>query len=116
MTYTPKEWETGDIITATDLNNMEAGIADSNVLTITSSLSGSTITLGKTWKEINDAFTSNKLSYVCIPAVAEAELPPTMYPVITVHSDTGNYVVNAGQYLDFVTDSETGYPAKTMQS
>lgn len=115
MAYNKHTWTTGETITAEKLNNIEEGIADSNVLTITSTLSGSTITLNKTWKEISDAFTGNKLSYICIGAVEGAGVPATMYPVITVYSVTGNYVVNAGQNLDFVTDSETGYPAKSMQ-
>lgn len=51
MAYTPTEWQTGDIITATKLNNMEQGIANAGVLQVRDNNG----TLDKTWKEITDS-------------------------------------------------------------
>ena len=43
-TYVPTDWETGDVITATKLNNMEDGISDaSNVLNSNSILKYTTL-------------------------------------------------------------------------
>lgn len=63
MSYEKQTWQTGDVITANKLNHMEDGIADGGgggVFVIEISDTGGLYTLSKTWKEINDAFTSGK--------------------------------------------------------
>ena len=66
MTYTPKEWETGDIITASDLNNMETGIesGNSNVLYVTISGSAEAYQSDKTYAEIKSAYDAGKVIIV----------------------------------------------------
>ena len=67
MSYVPTEWETGDIVTAEKLNNIENGIVNNNIyiVSITSNIEDSTgdetLTLDKTWQEISDAAQSGKL-------------------------------------------------------
>lgn len=62
MAYTPTNWSTGDTVTATKLNKMEAGIAsggNSLVLTI-----GSNSALSATAAEIIDAINEGTLVYL----------------------------------------------------
>lgn len=57
MSYNKTTWETGDIITAAKLNNMENGIAAAGAggMIVEATIEGSVLTLGNTWQEINDA-------------------------------------------------------------
>ena len=63
MSYEPKEWQCGDVITAEDLNRMEQGIAQgggSTPLIVGMEYreieSEDVLVLDKTWQEIHDAF------------------------------------------------------------
>lgn len=53
--YQKTNWQSGDTITAAKLNNIENGIAGGGVLVVSGEMSGSTLTLDKTWNEINNA-------------------------------------------------------------
>jgi len=57
MSYTPTEWNNGDVITAEKLNKLENGVAEGGsgggVLVI--HLNNDTERLDKTWNEIHDA-------------------------------------------------------------
>lgn len=55
MAYTKNTWASGDVVTSAKLNNIENGIASGGVLYVDATVSGSTITLTKTWNEINNA-------------------------------------------------------------
>ena len=116
MAYTPKEWETGDIITTTDLNNIEAGIENANAEIITTtyeSVEGhGVVTLNKTWKEINDNF-GDKLFFVYIDAIPEYDFGKGVNLLSYIIENNGTYIVSAGS-VEFTTDSETGYPVWEM--
>ena len=64
MSYTKREWATGNVVGAVDLNRMEQGIEDAGssgsgeVLVVNSvyNESDNSYTLNKTWQEIYDAF------------------------------------------------------------
>lgn len=58
-TYVPTDWETGDVITATKLNNMETGIAGA-LQTSGGTMTGD-ITMSGDVKLIGNASTSNSL-------------------------------------------------------
>ena len=59
MSYTPKTWHTGDTVTATDLNNIENGIANAgSALVCTYTDTGQGYALDKTVQEIYDALES----------------------------------------------------------
>lgn len=64
MTYTPKEWETGDIIGATDLNNIENGITSLEAMKLEGIVDGETVSLNYTWQEINDAMGTKLVYYI----------------------------------------------------
>lgn len=55
MSYTKREWATGNVVGAVDLNRMEEGIEDagSGQILVVTDTDG---TLDKTWQEIYDAF------------------------------------------------------------
>lgn len=67
MSYTPTEWNTGDIVTAEKLNNLESGVLSASgggsfVIGVTSE--NDTDTLDKTWKEIHDAMASGQIAVI----------------------------------------------------
>ena len=70
MTYEPKNWQTGEIITADALNHIENGIADFPIFIVnqidTYNEFGDLISskLDKTWNEINALVTENKIGFV----------------------------------------------------
>ena len=67
MSYVPTEWETGDVVTAEKLNNIESGIANNNIYTasiisnVDESTGEETVTLDKTWQEIFNATQTGRL-------------------------------------------------------
>lgn len=108
MAYTPTEWQTGDIITATKLNNMEQGIANAGgVLQV----GVNNNILDKTWKEISDA----AYSVLLMP---DGEY----YLCIGFFSEDGDYGVSYWAYnmqaqqqppAVYIADSPDGYPVKS---
>jgi hypothetical protein len=59
MSYTKREWATGNVVGAVDLNRMEQGIEDSRGILVVNSVyneNNGSYTLNKTWQEIYDAF------------------------------------------------------------
>ena len=58
MSYTPTEWNDGDIVTSAKLNHMEDGIANTGGLVVAIDWDETlqTSILDKTWQEIHDAF------------------------------------------------------------
>lgn len=108
MSYTPKEWETGDIITASDLNNMETGIASVETMKLTYTVEGTVTTLDNTWKEIYDAIGSKIVYYVGIQEGLSSQNTN-----ISAYIESEEYVVDINDIL-FTTDSENGHPHNTL--
>ena len=117
MSYTPTEWNSGDVITAEKLNNIESGISNTRLI-VEEALNGS---LNKTWKEIYNALTAN------IPVFIKPNdgLGVTMCPVTAADSQSGLYavgciVINIFDYsvasIIYTTDSENGYPINPIGS
>lgn len=103
MAYTPTEWQTGDIITATKLNNMEQGIANAGILKV-SVTDANVLTLDKTWQEIFSAGFS---------VLTGSRIPTCIY--MGGYIEQGEYVVTYWSYgfqepQLFITDSPSGYP------
>lgn len=63
MTYIKNNWKIGDTITANKLNNIENGIYNFNN-NLFFYLDINNNTLNKTWNEINNAISNNKISCV----------------------------------------------------
>ena len=61
MSYTKHTWQTGETITAENLNNMQSGIENATKVTVIGTYNDPNpyqVTLTKTWGEIYDLFSS----------------------------------------------------------
>lgn len=114
MTYTPKEWKTGDIITATDLNNIEDGVESAiSKIVIVSATTGTydggiSLTLNKTVKEIADIIDT---SFVVIKFKL-GDIYEQCY-VSNVENSSPAHIVTAFMNLEsfnFEASSENDYP------
>jgi hypothetical protein len=104
MSYTKREWATGNVVGAVDLNRMEQGIEDSRGILVVNSVYDSendSDTLDKTWQEIYDAFP--------FVIVNEASFKSN---IIRVGINNGDYIVETG--LSFITNSASGYPTSQV--
>ena len=112
MAYTPTTWATGDTITATKLNNMEQGIANAGGAVIVGyTFSSGTITLDKTWQEINDGMAAGN-TYVITFDPEDFDgwyWPLTTAAIAYAMYDSGNYSVSFG-WNSGGTSTPTGYP------
>lgn len=117
MAYNKTTWETGDVITAEKLNNIENGIAGiKGVLPITTSEDGDTQTLSATWQQISDAIGSLTPVFVFVPEVGV--MP---YVVASAAYDAGSdkYTANLfdlqlGQLYTYSCSSADDYPSFTF--
>lgn len=111
MSYTKREWATGNVVGAVDLNRMEQGIEDSRGVLVVNSVYDSendSYTLDKTWQEIYDAF----------PFVIECtNIDGASFKnnIFNVGIDNGSYVVAAG-LESFATNSTSGYPSTASET
>ena len=109
MSYTKREWATGNVVGAVDLNRMEQGIEDSRGVLVVNSVYDSnteTYTLDKTWQEIYDAF----------PFVIEyynVHETNGKMNIFSVRIEDNVYVV--GGFEDYRTSSANGYPTNQRQ-
>ena len=116
--YTAREWSNGDIVTASNLNQIEDGIENassggSELLVVGMTIEDppsagqTTYTLDKTWQEIDDAFpnvyvqtTINGESYKDL--ITEVGFNGPLYGVTVTN-------------LQLITDSPSGYPTYVTQ-
>lgn len=119
MTYVKTDWETGDIITAEKLNNMESGIENAGsgstgtvmVVHSTSDESTGNTTLDKTWAEIADAMQTG----IVVHVYSWGEDGYMCAYLDYVENDSGLYhavFLVEGEQQQFVTTSTTGYPVR----
>ncbi len=112
MSYTPTEWQTGDVVTAEKLNNIENGIenaSDGGALVITATESEGTHTLDKTYAEISEWFGTKGV------AIVFDDDPTYTNAVFTVigcyyDSDATVYCV-ATTNQNYVATTEDDYPS-----
>lgn len=107
MSYTKNTWETGDLITAAKLNNMEDGIADAGSgAAIVLTMDSGTFAFSKTWQEIHDAIAAG------IPVVAGFEYDGDTFEATVTQTLVTNdqYQVKLGTDVTAVADSASGYP------
>ena len=109
MSYTKREWATGNVVGAVDLNRMEQGIEDAgsigsgDMLVVTTSSGGTgTVTMDKTWQEIYDAFPNVIVAY-------SNEFYANKSLILSVVRDEEDYEVILTD-VTFTTDSSSGYP------
>lgn len=103
MSYTPTNWQSGDIVTSEKLNKLENGVAGAGgvVLVVNTTTDDDKITLNKTWKQIYDADF----------AVIISEDDGKYYTEISgIYEDGGNYIVTTRTNMIFTANSENGYP------
>lgn len=111
MAYTPTTWVTGDVITATKLNNMEQGIANAGGAVIVGyTFEDGTITLDKTWQEINDGMAAGNTYVIAFDPEDFADWSWEVRAGVIVGAFSyGDYSVRIGDYT-FTAASPTGYP------
>lgn len=108
MSYTKREWATGNVVGAVDLNRMEEGIEDAGsgqILVVNVTDSGSTTTVDKTWQEIYDAF----------PNVYVYDLSGKRSITQVTLSNNDYEVYIYGYSWSLFTDTSTGYPSRTIE-
>jgi len=70
MSYTPTTWQTGDIITAAKLNNMEQGIAGNNLVFIESEIVDNngvlSLILKANFNELSELLSNGKILYTIV--------------------------------------------------
>ena len=127
MSYTPTEWQTGDIVTAEKLNKIENGIAGVSsigggvfIVGVEKSSppvgnTGSIYTLNKTWKEIYDAFEGGQI-VICRES-KDGVTTDSIISSIIIDDFNGSYSVAFSQAVfgqELTTSSENGYPSTFM--
>ena len=106
MSYTKREWATGNVVGAVDLNRMEQGIEDAGsgqVLVVNSIYDSNDdlYTLDKTWQEIYDAF----------PLVVEYTNENGIDAKVNIYRvGVENNVYLVGGTYQYATSSASGYP------
>lgn len=110
MSYTPTNWQTGDIVSSQKLNKLEDGVRDAYEVMV---INNTNDVLDKTWQEIYDAAnrgrvclirnaapTSIAFSYINEVASEASETPPLVkYYVSTIDDSV------------YETDTSDDYPA-----
>ena len=115
MSYEKTTWETGDVITAEKLNNIENGIANS-VVTLSIVAGEPANHLDKTWSEINALIEGGSL--VLIKQTTEYATSIAFVVITGIMGESVYGVVGIGfnsngqaSPLLLATTSEDGYPA-----
>lgn len=116
MSYTPKTWNTGDTVTASDMNNIEQGIANAGVMVVeydhtTQSGVNYYHYFDKTYAEVETALKNNIPVYyragdygtTANPTIFESSLfpifmvrsygdNPIYYEVVGINAEISNYI------------------------
>ena len=116
MSYTPTEWESGDIVTSAKLNKLEQGVAaagGSGAFYVTRIFTGSDpviTSLNKTWKGIRDA--AQSLLVICKRTYEDEDSCDFVY--LSAYAEGGNgdpYSVTFSSSETFFADTENDYPS-----
>lgn len=117
MAYVKTTWETGDVITAEKLNNMESGIetadGQSFILHVEYDETETYLVLDKTWTEIATALGSGKR--VVLANAGDAYVQQIAIMAIHEVNNYNVYFIAAGDQgapslVQYTTDSVDGYP------
>ena len=103
MAYEPTVWAAGDTITATKLNKLENGVANSGALIVENGTGNHTIVLNKTWSEINSALNAFR------PVVYIKNNSSTQIIQAAFRSNN-KFCLMSGRELFFQADTANGYP------
>lgn len=99
-----ENWETGDVITAEKLNNIENGIAAASPLVCTIELVDATPTVvGATYKSINDALSAGRIVY----AIDKLSGGIDATYIVDAIAYVEKYTVGFGSFT-FVSNTEDG--------
>lgn len=113
MSYTPTNWQTGDVITAEKLNNIENGIASimPEIFEFESDYDDATgdYRLSATWQEIHDAFNQGCFVRFIYSSDDPGLLAAGMSNAISVQNESETYTVivewaMANMGASYVTD------------
>ena len=123
MSYTPTEWQTGDVITAEKLNNMESGIAGATeVLLVNVIYDGmAPQSLDKKCADIKNALAAGKLLTCRAVLPTEEETPYIFFTVAgcVFHAVGGcaiDLIMPGGTTTgQFTADTDNDYPTYNNQ-
>lgn len=117
MSYTPTEWETGDIVSSQRLNKLEEGVKDAyemlNVGNVTIDLGSITGTLDKTWQEIFDAVSAGNICYFT-GSIQDDEYSKKIFIITDLYRYEGEeiqYCISTVGEYELRADSPTQRPA-----
>ena len=128
MSYTPTNWDNGDIITAAKLNKIEQGISEASSssdggggLVVTEAIENFVSTLDKTWKEIHDAIAAGRCVFIhradddnpSYGVYNSFEVVGYCAHVMGADVEEDGYVVQASGA--WISETETGYPTMNIQ-
>ena len=115
MSYTPTEWQRGDIVTSQKLNKLEQGVANAGgggVFYVTMVIAGEDpIILNKTWKEIRDAAQSSLV--ICKRTYEDEDSCDFTY--LAGYAEGGNgdpYTIHFASDETYVAETENDYPSE----
>lgn len=119
MSYIKQTWETGDIITAEKLNNMEDGIAGGagGVMNVTTTDDGAQLVMNKTFAEIKAAYLVGT-TIICTMVFSTEYGTETTNALVTGvyeyenngQTDARKVHVTQNVVTEFTADSDDGYP------
>ena len=124
MSYTKREWATGNVVGAVDLNRMEQGIEDANgggveplIVNVNDDAPAS---LDKTWQEIHDAFPNVYIRIVQSSPFGDGVFMQSIEAICNAPNAQGimSYALvsdnGAGAYITYATNSADGYPTEEL--
>lgn len=92
MSYVKTVWETGDVITAEKLNNLENGVESASGEKIVGTIDTATGAANMTWNEIKDAIFSGK-TVIMLFGGSDGTGPFLQIPVYGTMEEGGSYIV-----------------------
>lgn len=94
MSYEPTNWQTGDIVTAEKLNNMESGISSAgNTLIIEPTITETEIQLNTSFNNIYNTYMSGKNIITRYSSLSEITIFPFTIHQITINEDPARYAL-----------------------
>lgn len=109
MAYVKTTWQTGDVITAEKLNNMEGGIENATPLIVTETVEGTVHTLSETAKTIYDTLFSGRL--VLLVTGSQERQTGNFYFFVSWQYYNGEYSFDLNNDTNYTATNDDDYPS-----